>query len=190
MALVVGIVPALMALLGQWRARERPSRVFWAASAGGFVAVATYAFTRGPGGGLAAADGLLLVAALAAAWGYAEGGILARALGGRRVICWALLAAAPATIALATLFRRRLAAASTCALSGGAASAGLAYLGLVSMLLAFFAWYRGLARGGIAKASPRCSWRRFPCPSSGRACCSARPSTSRRRSPRPRWSGA
>ncbi len=33
------------------------------------------------------------------------------------------------------------------------ASAGIAYIVLVSQLLGFFAWYRGLARGGVARVS-------------------------------------
>ena len=34
-----------------------------------------------------------------------------------------------------------------------AAWASLAYLSLVSMLLGFFAWYRGLALGGVARVA-------------------------------------
>ena len=42
-----------------------------------------------------AADLLLLAAVVAAAVGYAEGGRLAKLIGGWQVICWALVLSAP-----------------------------------------------------------------------------------------------
>jgi hypothetical protein len=61
------------------------------------------------------------------------------------VICWALVLAAP-FIAIPTIMvaDARLLAAPV------AAWAGFAYVSVVSMFLGFFAWYRGLALGGIA----------------------------------------
>jgi len=50
------------------------------------------------------------------------------------------------------VFPLAAAAAATGDLSGGAGAwAGFAYVSLVSMFLGFFAWYAGLARGGVAK---------------------------------------
>jgi drug/metabolite transporter (DMT)-like permease len=37
--------------------------------------------------------------------------------------------------------------------AGAAAWGGFTYVSLVSMFLAFFAWYRGLAAGGVARVS-------------------------------------
>jgi drug/metabolite transporter (DMT)-like permease len=78
--------------------------------------------------------------------GYAEGGALARELGGARVICWALVLSAPLTLPIAMV----------AGVSGGLhapadAWLGFAYVALVSMFLAFFAWYAALGRGGVAK---------------------------------------
>ena len=90
------------------------------------------------------ADLLLIGAVAAAAIGYAEGARLSRILGGWQVISWALVLSAPLLVVPAALAARDL---------GGApwqAWAAFLYVSLVSMYLGFFAWYRGLAQGGIA----------------------------------------
>ena len=97
-------------------------------------------------GGVGLADFYVLCAVALGALGYAEGGALARELGGWQTICWALLLSMPVVAPFA------VAAAVTGDLSGGAdAWLGFAYVSLVSMFLGFFAWYAGLARGGVAK---------------------------------------
>ena len=127
-----------------WLAHERPSRAFWWSAAFGSAVVVGFAFWQG-GGTPQPADALLALAAIAAAIGYAEGGRLARTLGGWQVISWALVIAAPVR-SRADAHRRRRATRRASA----AAWAGFAYVSVVSMFLGFFAWYRGLALGGIA----------------------------------------
>jgi len=62
------------------------------------------------------------------------------------VICWALLLAAPFLVGPV------VAAALAHGLSASpAAWLGFAYVSVVSMFLGFFAWYGGLALGGIAR---------------------------------------
>lgn len=141
-----GLIPAATAVAAVLRAGERPSVAFWAASAAGLGCVVLFAATRGAGE-LGGADLLLLGAVTAAGVGYAEGGALSRELGGPAVTCWALVLAFPVTalVVLPHLDVRALAAARP------SAWAGLAYLSLVSMFLGFFAWYRGLALGGVAR---------------------------------------
>jgi drug/metabolite transporter (DMT)-like permease len=63
------------------------------------------------------------------------------------VICWALITALPLTIPLTVV---GLAARPPRHPDTGAV-AGLAYVAVVSMFLGFFAWYRGLALGGVAR---------------------------------------
>jgi drug/metabolite transporter (DMT)-like permease len=64
---------------------------------------------------------------------------------GWQVISWALVLAAPILVLPTLHFAdARLAAATP------AAWAGFAYVSVVSMFMGFFAWYRGLALGGIA----------------------------------------
>ena len=146
-AVVVGLLPAATAVLGVLRTGERPSPAFWLACAAGALAVAVFAVVRGAGLP-AAADGLTLLAVLAAAAGYAEGARLAPALGPDAVICWALLLSLP--LALPVLVVDVLRTTPT---AGASAWACFAYTAAVSMLLGFFAWYRGLALGGVAKVS-------------------------------------
>jgi drug/metabolite transporter (DMT)-like permease len=142
-AVVVAMLPAATAVMAVLRAGERPSPAFWLASGAGLVAALTFAVTRGAAGP-EAADLLLLGAIVLCALGYAEGGALSRELGGARTICWALVLSAPLTLPVAALTAGDLEA-------GASAWAGFAYVSLVSMFLGFFAWYAGLARGGVAR---------------------------------------
>jgi drug/metabolite transporter (DMT)-like permease len=143
-AVVVTVLPAMTAVFAALRAHERPPLTFWLAAGGGLAAVLTFLIATGAvRGGLTPADGSLLIAVVLCGLGYAEGGALARELGGARTICWALLIALPVTlpITLITLPGR----------AGTPSWTGFGYLTVISMFLGFFAWYAGLARGGIAR---------------------------------------
>ncbi|CAA9551250.1 MAG: Permease of the drug/metabolite transporter (DMT) superfamily [uncultured Thermomicrobiales bacterium] len=144
-AVVVGLLPAATAIMAVVRAGERPSPSFWGASAAGVGAVLVFAAAQGAGTPQPA-DLLLLAAVALAGLGYAEGGRLARELGGWRVICWALVLAAPFLLPPAAIAVARGGVAGD-----GRAWAAFAYVSVVSMFLGFFAWYRGLALGGIAR---------------------------------------
>ncbi len=126
------------------RAGERPGRRFWLAAGAGALAVALFAATSTGASGLGPADAELLAAVVLCGLGYAEGGALSRELGGARTICWALVLALPVTVPVTVLAAGDLHAAATAWL-------GFAYVGTVSMFLGFFAWYAGLARGGVAR---------------------------------------
>jgi len=144
-AIMLGILPLATAVAGVVRANERPSRSFWIASIAGSATVVGYAVVSG-GGGLHIADVALLGAVAAAALGYAEGGRLARTLGSWQVICWALVLAAPVLLVPVAL------AVQTHGIHASwQAWLGFAYVSVVSMFLGFFAWYRGLALGGVAR---------------------------------------
>ena len=143
---VAGFLPAMTAVAAALRSGERPSPGFWLAALAGLGCVLAFAAVQGAGR-FEPADGLLLAAVAFCALGYAEGGALARELGGVRVICLALALALPATtaITLAGLDMAALARATP------AAWAGFAYVAVVSSFAGFFAWYRGLALGGVAR---------------------------------------
>jgi drug/metabolite transporter (DMT)-like permease len=146
-AVIVGLLPAATAIVGALRGGERPSRRFWLAAGAGLVAVLAFAAVQGAGGP-SGGDALVLAAVVAGAVGYAEGGILARDLGGPRTICWALVLAAPVVVPASA------AAALAHGLHGSVdAWLGFAYVSVISMFVAFFAWYHGLAHGGIARMS-------------------------------------
>jgi drug/metabolite transporter (DMT)-like permease len=144
-AIVVGLIPLATAGAGAWLAGERPSARFWAGSVLGSGVVLAFALWRG-GGAVGPADGLLVLAVLAAALGYAHGGILARTMGGWRVISWSLLLALPVTLPLSYAFRPSHPESLPLA-----AWIGFAYVGVFSSFLGFVAWYRALAQGGIAR---------------------------------------
>jgi drug/metabolite transporter (DMT)-like permease len=106
--------------------------------------VVVFALWQG-GGAPQLADLLLVAAVIAAAVAYAEGARLSRLLGGWQVICWVLVMSAPfLLLPVWWAFDARMLAAPW------TAWAGFAYVAVVSMFLGFFAWYRGLALGGIA----------------------------------------
>ncbi|MEU2704483.1 MULTISPECIES: DMT family transporter [Micromonospora] len=146
-AVVVTVLPAMTAVFAVLRAGERPPPLFWIAGAAGLALVLAFLAASGSmRGTLSLADLFLLAAVVLCGLGYAEGGRLARDLGGARTICWALLLSLPVTVpvtVVAALLHRPQ--------GGVAAWTGFGYLTAVSMFLGFFAWYAGLARGGIAK---------------------------------------
>jgi len=147
-AVIVGILPAATAAMAVLRGGERPSAGFWLACACGLVSVLVFAVVEGAGRPRVA-DVLVLVAVALCAVGYAEGGALAREIGGWRVICWALIFAAP-FILPAVLFSLARTGVSEGLSGGTGAWLGFAYVSVVSMFLGFFAWYAGLAAGGVA----------------------------------------
>lgn len=146
---IIGLVPMATALVAVLRNGERPAFGFWLSSSCGALAVLAFGFTQASLR-LAAADVWLLAAVLCAAFGYGEGARLTHRLGGWRVISWALVLSLPLTLALSALALARH--PLTLAISGRALL-GFAYVGVVSMYLGFFAWYRGLSRTTIARAS-------------------------------------
>jgi drug/metabolite transporter (DMT)-like permease len=146
-AVVIGLLPVATAAFAVLRAGERPSWAFWAASLAGAACVVGFTLRGGPGR-FSAADLLLFGALVTAGLGYAEGGRLAREMPGRAVVAWALVAAAPITVPVTAVVL-----AAEPPRWNGAALVGLAYLAVVSMFLGFFAWYSGLARAGVARAS-------------------------------------
>jgi len=145
-AVLTGLIPAATAGMAVLRAGERPRASYWAALGLGLAVVVGFAVVQG-GGRLRAADVLLLVAIAVAGLGYTEGGVLAREYGGWRVICWALILALPVSLPVTAV----AAATEPTGRVTASAVAGLAYVSFVSMGLGFFAWYQGLATGGVAR---------------------------------------
>lgn len=148
-AVVIALLPAATATAAVLRGREHPPVAFWVVTAVGAIAAIAFAFAQSGGlGQLHSVDLLLLGAVIAAAIGYAEGGLLARELGAWQTVSWALVLASPLMVGLTTL-----SAAQQPPSASPVQWAAFAYLGLVSMFLGFFAWYRGLAIGPMAKVS-------------------------------------
>ena len=142
--IVLGVLPLATAVVGAIRFKERPSLAFWATAILGSVLVIAYAALNGSGG-VAPEDGLLFVAIASAAVGYSEGGKLSEEMSAVDVISWALVLTLPINLFLTYQFLDfDVLAVSTPAI------ASFIYVGLVSMYIGFFFWYRGLALGGVA----------------------------------------
>lgn len=145
-AIVNGLLPVVTAIGAVIRAGERPRPLFWLSSIAGMLAVFLFAVVQG-GGHLQPGDGWMLAAVAIGAVGYTEGGRLSRELGGWRVICWALIIAAPVLVLpVGWSFLQH-----GIQHSNPLAWLSLLYVAVFSMLLGFFAWYHGLALGGIAR---------------------------------------
>ena len=144
-AVVVGLLPLSTAIWAAVRGRERPSAAFWLAAITGSAAVVGFALVEGHWA-LHAVDGWLLFAIALCGLGYAEGGRLSRVLGVSNVLGWGLVVATP-LVAIPVLH--------AVAVHGLHASPrawiALGYTGVVSMFLAFLAWYHGLGLGGVAR---------------------------------------
>lgn len=148
-AVIAAFMPLTTALFAVLRYRERVSGQFWAAACTGTAALVVFALSRGGAEGAdLTADLLVVGAVLASSWCYVEGAAVSRELPGWQVISWVVVLALPVTVpwAVLTWFTAQSAYDPTpvewLALLG---------LGVSSMYLGFFAWYRGLALAGTAR---------------------------------------
>ena len=139
-----GLLPLSTAAFAALRSGERPSATFWGWAIVGAALVTVYALRQGDGT-LSTGYLWLLLAVVLGGMGYAEGGRAARTLGGSRTICWALAISAPVVAAPVGWM------AAQATWPSAAVVSACAYLAIGSMFLGFFAWYRGLAVGGIAR---------------------------------------
>ncbi|CAD5370139.1 Uncharacterized transporter YdeK [Rubrivivax sp. A210] len=144
-AVVTGVLPLATAVVAALALRQRPSAGFWACAVAGCALVLAFAAWKGSGQ-LVPADGWLLLAVGSAAVGYVAGARVSAVLPAPQVICWLLVGALPLTLpAMLMLWPQATVRAS--------AWLGFAYASVFSMWLGFFAWYRGLALGGVVRVS-------------------------------------
>jgi drug/metabolite transporter (DMT)-like permease len=149
-AVILGLLPALTAVFAALVGGERLPRGFWLASGTGVAVLVGYLLvhqwvetgdlTVGVG------DFWMLAAAASAGFGYAMGGRQAKLMGGARAISWSLVLVLPvsAPLAVAVLATRQFDWTAGVVV-------GMVYVTLISQFLGFFAWYGGLAKGGIAR---------------------------------------
>jgi drug/metabolite transporter (DMT)-like permease len=149
-AIIVGLLPFATSLLAALVFKEKQSARFWICAAIGSGLVIAFALRDGGRGDHAAVMSFgnlaMLAAVLAGGIGYVAGARLTTRLGGVAAIMWALVFALPLTLPVA--------AALTWAdppHASVAAWGAFAYVTLVSQVIGFFAWYNGLALGGIAR---------------------------------------
>jgi drug/metabolite transporter (DMT)-like permease len=113
----------------------------------GSILVIIYSFQKGLGS-FHFGDLALFGAIISAAVGYAVGGQLSKTMGGWQVICWALVLSFPFILipAIMKTPENVLEQPFNVWLS-------FLYLALVSQLLDFFLWNKGLALGDVARVS-------------------------------------
>lgn len=144
-AVVTGMLPLGTAVVGALVLRQRPSSGFWACAGLGTALVLAFALWSG-GGRLSLADVYLVLAIVSGSIGYVGGARVSAALPAQQVICWVLVGSLPFTLpAMLWVWPERAAS--------GAAWLGFTYAAVFSMWLGFFAWYRGLALGGLVRVS-------------------------------------
>ena len=147
-AVIAAFMPLTTALIAVLRTHEQVGWQFWAAAVTGTTALVGFALSRVGGGGDLLADCLVVGAVLASSWCYVEGATITRIMPGWQVISWVVVLALPLTVPASGLLwwftRDSYSPTSsewTC----------LVLLGVSSMYLGFFAWYRGLSLAGIAR---------------------------------------
>lgn len=148
--IVLGISPLLTALFATIRFGERPSKAFWITAVVGSAIVMLFSIQQS-NGNLQTSDIALIIAAVAASYGYAEAGNLSQKMGGKEVISWVAIASLIPSLPI-TLFYIFGANENFHPLHNISMQAWSALL-LVSILSAFIGnifWYTGLAMGGIS----------------------------------------
>lgn len=144
----VSLLPLATAIFAVLRGGEKPNQFFWIFAILGSGVVFAYMFFISGDTSLGIGDFYMLMAIIFCGFGYAEGGVLSRKIGGWQVICWALILSLPFMLFLTVFYMpASFDNVSTSAL------VGLIYVSLFSMLIGFFFWYKGLAQGGIAAIS-------------------------------------
>jgi len=149
-SVIAGILPLATAVIAARVLRQKPSPGFWLAAVAGCALVIAFALLRSleisGHFGLTWADGLLLLAVLAAATGYVSGARLSTAMPPEQVISWVLVLSLPLTVPVSLYYFPTQEIRP-------AAWGGFLYVALFSMWLGFFAWYRALAIGGTVRIS-------------------------------------
>jgi drug/metabolite transporter (DMT)-like permease len=143
-AVINGLLPFATALLAALWLGERHRARFWTCAAIGSAIVVAFALRHGVDVGYGHL--WMLAAVLIGAVGYVAGGRLSRTMGGVNTILWSLVLALPLTLPVSAWL-----ALSTPMQASSAAWGGFAYITIVSQIAGFFAWYNGLALGGIAR---------------------------------------
>jgi len=149
-AVITALLPLVTAACAAWVLHQRARLGFWLCAIAGSGLVVAFSLLRaqsnGGGFGFEWADVLLVGAVVAASLGYIYGAQVTPALGAERVICWVCVMALPVTLPGTLLLWPEQPVATS-------AWVGFVYVGVFSMWMGFFAWYRGLAMGGALRVS-------------------------------------
>jgi len=147
-AVIAAFMPLTTALIAVLRTGERVSRQFWIAASTGTAALVVFALSRGGAEGAdLVADLLVVGAVLFSSSCYVLGAQVTKVMPGWQVISWVVVFALPVTLPASIVI---WSLTHTSYDPGRSQWLCLLGLGLSSVYLAFFAWYRGLAMAGVA----------------------------------------
>lgn len=147
-AVIAAFMPMTTAIFAVVFSHEKVTNSFWLAVAVGTTALVVFSLSRGGlEGGSLYADLLIVGAVISSSLCYVQGAAVTREMPGWQVISWVVVFSLPVTVP-ATLILWWLTRDSYDTTTTEWAS--LILLGVSSMYLGFFAWYRGLAMAGVA----------------------------------------
>lgn len=150
-AVIAAVMPLATALIAVMRTHERVTREFWIAALLGTGILVVFSISHGDGTrNDLLADVLTIGAVFFSSFCYVEGASLTRIFPGWQVISWVVLLAAPITVPVSIVIWIHTHQRHTLTAHG---LTGLLVLGISSVYLGFFAWYRGLAQAGTAYGS-------------------------------------
>ncbi len=147
-AVIAAFMPMTTAIFAVLFTHERVSNSFWVAVAVGTAALVAFSLSRGGlEGGSLYADLLIIGAVVSSSLCYVQGAAVTREMPGWQVISWVVVFSLPVTLpATVILWWLTRDSYATTPIEWGA----LLLLGISSMYLGFFAWYRGLSMAGVA----------------------------------------
>ena len=150
-AVIAAIMPLVTAIFSVMKNDTAVSLQFWFASSCGTILLILFAISRGGGTGRdLQADLFTVIAVIASAYCYVEGAELSKAMPGWQVISWVVIFALPVCIPASVFIWLHTHNAHPLTFHG---VAGMTMIGVFSMYIGFFAWFRGLRDAGTTHGS-------------------------------------
>lgn len=150
-SVIAAVMPLVTAIIVVIKNKKHPGTSFWVASTLGTALLIFFSISRGGASSADLLTDLIIVGAvIASSYCYVEGAGLTNYLPGWQVISWVVVISLPIaipgaiTVYLATNDQYEIRADAVFGMLG---------IGLSSMYLGFFAWYRGLQDFGVAHGS-------------------------------------
>ena len=144
-SIVIGFLPLATAVMLSLYLGKQQNLAFWACAVTGFGLIVLFSLIQG-GGAIGLADIYLILAVFAAATGYVTGIKVSQTLSSSEAICWVLIVSLPLSLPMTAYFWPSHSVPPNVWM-------GLGYMGLFSMWLGFFAWYKGMMLAGAIAAS-------------------------------------
>lgn len=144
-AIVIGFLPLATAMMMGLYLGKRQNLAFWACAVTGFALIVLFSLIQGEGA-MGLADIYLILAVFAASTGYVSGIKASEVLSPSVAICWVLVISLPLSFPMTVYFWPPHSVSPPVWI-------GLGYMGLFSMWLGFFAWYKGMMLAGAIAAS-------------------------------------